>query len=94
MICQNFFICILQNFKECLTRRGPNSFNEVADEFKGKINLYFCSSVLHLRGSDLVAQPVTDERKNIFMWNGEIFTNELVLLCYFFLIIVFDVFPR
>lgn len=67
-----------KQLKECLLRRGPDSFNEFAQGYKETFDLYFCSSVLHLRGSHLIDQPVTDETNSVFMWNGEVFTEGLV----------------
>lgn len=54
-----------------LKRRGPNSSKQL---FKADPNYQclFSGHVLHLRGV-LTAQPVEDERGNVFLWNGEVF---------------------
>lgn len=56
-----------------LKRRGPNSSKQLL-----KSNEYyqclFSGHVLHLRGF-LTAQPLEDERGNVFLWNGEVFSG-------------------
>lgn len=56
-----------------LKRRGPNSSKQL---LKTNVNYQclFSGHVLHLRGV-LTAQPVEDERGNVFLWNGEIFNG-------------------
>lgn len=56
-----------------LQRRGPNSGKQV---LKSGVNYQclFSGHVLHLRGV-LTAQPVEDERGNVFLWNGEVFSG-------------------
>lgn len=56
-----------------LKRRGPNSSKQV---LKSDVNYQclFSGHVLHLRGV-LTAQPVEDERGNVFLWNGEVFSG-------------------
>ncbi|XP_032494306.1 asparagine synthetase domain-containing protein 1 [Phocoena sinus] len=56
-----------------LKRRGPNSSKQL---LKSNINYQclFSGHVLHLRGV-LTAQPVEDERGNVFLWNGEVFSG-------------------
>ncbi|XP_039700173.1 asparagine synthetase domain-containing protein 1 [Pteropus medius] len=56
-----------------LKRRGPNSSKQL---LKSNVNYQclFSGHVLHLRGV-LTAQPVEDERGNVFLWNGEVFSG-------------------
>ncbi|XP_036899665.1 asparagine synthetase domain-containing protein 1 [Sturnira hondurensis] len=56
-----------------LKRRGPNSSKQL---LKSNINYQclFSGHVLHLRGV-LTAQPMEDERGNVFLWNGEVFSG-------------------
>ncbi|XP_037706158.1 asparagine synthetase domain-containing protein 1 [Choloepus didactylus] len=56
-----------------LKRRGPNNSKQL---LKSDVNYQclFSGHILHLRGS-LTAQPVEDERGNVFLWNGEIFSG-------------------
>ncbi|XP_004426783.1 PREDICTED: asparagine synthetase domain-containing protein 1 [Ceratotherium simum simum] len=56
-----------------LKRRGPNSSKQL---LKSNINYQclFSGHVLHLRGV-LTAQPVEDERGNVLLWNGEVFSG-------------------
>uniref|UniRef100_A0A2K5MFM1 Asparagine synthetase domain containing 1 n=1 Tax=Cercocebus atys TaxID=9531 RepID=A0A2K5MFM1_CERAT len=56
-----------------LKQRGPNSSKQL---FKSDVNYQclFSGHVLHLRGV-LTTQPVEDERGNVFLWNGEIFSG-------------------
>ncbi|XP_062045047.1 asparagine synthetase domain-containing protein 1 isoform X2 [Lepus europaeus] len=56
-----------------LKRRGPDSSKQL---FKCDMNYQcvFSGHVLHLRGV-LTAQPVEDERGNVFLWNGEVFSG-------------------
>ncbi|XP_075861865.1 asparagine synthetase domain-containing protein 1 [Microcebus murinus] len=56
-----------------LKRRGPNSSRQL---LKSDVNYQclFSGHVLHLRGV-LTAQPLEDERGNVFLWNGEVFSG-------------------
>lgn len=56
-----------------LKRRGPDSSKQL---LKCDMNYQcvFSGHVLHLRGV-LTAQPVEDERGNVFLWNGEVFSG-------------------
>ncbi|KAF6112780.1 asparagine synthetase domain containing 1 [Phyllostomus discolor] len=56
-----------------LKRRGPNSSKQL---LKSDVNYQclFSGHVLHLRGV-LTAQPMEDERGNVFLWNGEVFSG-------------------
>ncbi|XP_057602566.1 asparagine synthetase domain-containing protein 1 [Hippopotamus amphibius kiboko] len=66
-----------KDLKEDLLRnlkwRGPNSSKQL---LKSNVNYQclFSGHVLHLRGV-LTAQPVEDERGNVFLWNGEVFSG-------------------
>lgn len=59
-----------------LKRRGPNSSKQL---LKSNVNYQclFSGHVLHLRGV-LTAQPLEDERGNVFLWNGEVFSGIMV----------------
>lgn len=54
-----------------LKRRGPNSSKQLLKS-NADYHCLFSGHVLHLRGV-LTAQPVEDERGNVFLWNGEVF---------------------
>ncbi|XP_039081491.1 asparagine synthetase domain-containing protein 1 isoform X1 [Hyaena hyaena] len=56
-----------------LNRRGPSSTKQL---LKSDVSYQclFSGHVLHLRGV-LTAQPVEDERGNVFLWNGEVFSG-------------------
>uniref|UniRef100_A0A2K6FMI7 Asparagine synthetase domain-containing protein 1 n=1 Tax=Propithecus coquereli TaxID=379532 RepID=A0A2K6FMI7_PROCO len=56
-----------------LKRRGPSSSKQL---LKSDVNYQclFSGHVLHLRGV-LTAQPLEDERGNVFLWNGEVFSG-------------------
>lgn len=54
-----------------LKRRGPNSGKQLLKS-DVKYQCLFSGHVLHLRGV-LTAQPVEDERGDVFLWNGEVF---------------------
>lgn len=56
-----------------LKRRGPDSSKHL---LKSNVNYQclFSGHVLHLRGV-LTAQPMEDERGNVFLWNGEVFSG-------------------
>ena len=56
-----------------LKRRGPNGSKQLS---RSGVNYQclFSGHVLHLRGV-LTAQPVEDERGNVFLWNGEVFSG-------------------
>lgn len=56
-----------------LKRRGPNSSKQL---FKSNeyYQCLFSGHVLHLRGF-LTAQPLEDDRGNVFLWNGEVFSG-------------------
>lgn len=56
-----------------LKRRGPHSSKQL---LKPTVNYQclFSGHVLHLRGV-LTAQPMEDEKGNVFLWNGEVFSG-------------------
>lgn len=56
-----------------LKQRGPNSSKQL---LKSNVNYQclFSGHVLHLRGV-LTAQPMEDERGNVFLWNGEVYSG-------------------
>ena len=63
-----------------ICRRGPDAFKieqvrPRAVDGKG-INGTFASSVLHLRGEAIVAQPLVSDRY-VLQWNGEIYNDNL-----------------
>lgn len=62
--------------KDFLQRRGPDSCRErtvsLRNASKQNVTIHFLSTVLSLRGQDVVAQPLVDEQTGtIFCWNGE-----------------------
>ena len=63
--------------------RGPDSYKSLKKEFDNKQNDkngvgVFTGAVLHLRGTNIVQQPMCDEtQSNIFLWNGEIFDGSI-----------------
>ncbi|CAO3661697.1 unnamed protein product [Rhizopus stolonifer] len=60
-----------KNLKDLNTKRGPDS--QLLKQLHVKNNLLqFFSTVLHLRGPDVVPQPI-ESSGNILCWNGEIF---------------------
>ncbi|KAM8901071.1 asparagine synthetase domain-containing protein 1 [Lycaon pictus] len=56
-----------------LSRRGPDSSKQLVKSSVG-YQCLFSGHVLHLRGV-LTAQPVEDERGDVFLWNGEVFSG-------------------
>ncbi|KAM5280142.1 asparagine synthetase domain-containing protein 1 [Ctenodactylus gundi] len=68
---EHFSEDLKENVLYNLKRRGPNSCKQL---LKSDVNYQclFSGHVLHLRGV-LTAQPVEDERGNVFLWNGEVF---------------------
>ncbi|KAG1543147.1 hypothetical protein G6F51_006847 [Rhizopus arrhizus] len=59
------------HLKDLNTKRGPDS--QLLKQLNVKDStLQFFSTVLHLRGPDVVPQPIEDS-ENILCWNGEIF---------------------
>ncbi|XP_043852879.1 asparagine synthetase domain-containing protein 1 [Dromiciops gliroides] len=62
-----------KNLLHILKRRGPNSSQQVL-KTDTDYHCLFSGHVLHLRGL-LTPQPIEDERGNVFLWNGEIFSG-------------------
>ncbi|XP_007494557.2 asparagine synthetase domain-containing protein 1 [Monodelphis domestica] len=62
-----------KNLLHNLKRRGPNSSQQVL-KTGTDYHCLFSGHVLHLRGL-LTPQPIEDERGNVFLWNGEIFSG-------------------
>ncbi|XP_068920638.1 asparagine synthetase domain-containing protein 1 isoform X1 [Petaurus breviceps papuanus] len=62
-----------KNLLRNLNRRGPNSSQQVVKN-DTDYRCLFSGHVLHLRGL-LTSQPIEDERGNVFLWNGEIFSG-------------------
>ncbi|XP_006864101.1 PREDICTED: asparagine synthetase domain-containing protein 1 [Chrysochloris asiatica] len=62
-----------ENLLYNLKQRGPSSSNQL---LKSDVNYQclFSGHILHLRGV-LTAQPMEDERGNVFLWNGEVFNG-------------------
>ena len=55
---------------EGVQNRGGNAYFEVD---LPAINSIAIGSVLHMRGQEIIAQPVMSEDGGILLWNGEIF---------------------
>lgn len=64
--------------KKRISSRGPDNLLEkcvsLSDDFSG----YFAASVLWTQGSKLTVQPSIDEDGNILLWNGDIFSGNLI----------------
>lgn len=58
-----------------ILRRGPDSYCNISIEIFQDMKILFSSSVLYMRGKEIVSQPIQDKNKNILLWNGEIFNN-------------------
>lgn len=54
-----------------LKRRGPDCSKQLSRS-NTHYQCFFSGHVLHLRGA-VTAQPVEDERGDVFLWNGEVF---------------------
>lgn len=50
--------------------RGPDSLRTITRSATDH-HLSFTSSVLHLRGTEVIAQPIVDQQDNVLSWNGE-----------------------
>eukprot|EP01083_Nonionella_stella_P179888 639893_1 len=61
----------LGDLKTYLNRRGPDSYH--TRTIDNGIKLSLSGAVLHLRGSHINAQPLTDDHGNMLLWNGEVF---------------------
>ncbi|XP_054714242.1 asparagine synthetase domain-containing protein 1-like [Uloborus diversus] len=61
-----------------LYKRGPDYIQNSSTTFCDVVDLFFCSSVLHHRGTSIVQQPVKDDLGNILLWNGEVFDGPLI----------------
>lgn len=55
---------------EGVQNRGGNAYSEVD---LPAINGIAIGSVLHMRGQEIIAQPVMSEDGDVLLWNGEIF---------------------
>ncbi|XP_036603513.1 asparagine synthetase domain-containing protein 1 isoform X2 [Trichosurus vulpecula] len=62
-----------RNLLHNLKRRGPDSSQQVLKN-DNDYHCLFSGHVLHLRGL-LTPQPIEDEKGNVFLWNGEIFSG-------------------
>ena len=64
--------------KERISSRGPDNLLEkcisLCDNFSG----YFAASILWTQGSKITVQPSIDEDGNILLWNGDIFSGNLI----------------
>ncbi|XP_006879001.1 PREDICTED: asparagine synthetase domain-containing protein 1 [Elephantulus edwardii] len=70
---EHFSKDLQENLLYNLKQRGPSSSNQLVKSDVG-YKCFFSGHVLHLRGV-LTAQPVEDERGNVFLWNGEVFSG-------------------
>lgn len=54
---------------DLIKNRGPDAFNvkEVNDM------IVMIGAILHLRGIEVVTQPVEDNDGNVLLWNGELY---------------------
>ena len=60
-----------------IQNRGPDNFRQY--ELKD-LNIIFLSSVLSLRGEEIVSQPLISPEGDVFLWNGEVFGGYTVLI--------------
>lgn len=70
---ENFSKDLKEDLLYRLSRRGPDSSKQLVKSSVG-YQCLFSGHVLHLRGV-LTAQPVEDERGDVFLWNGEVFSG-------------------
>lgn len=70
---EHFHKALKEDLLYNLKRRGPDSSKQLL-KFNANYHCLFSGHVLHLRGI-LTAQPVEDERGNVFLWNGEVFSG-------------------
>ena len=82
LMCGIFFSLSLQDVninlsdkqRRNLSRRGPDR-NKKEVLLDNGCNINFESWVLHMRGQQVVSQPLISDSGNILSWNGEIFGN-------------------
>mmetsp|Transcript_106273 Transcript_106273/g.158978 ORF Transcript_106273/g.158978 Transcript_106273/m.158978 type:complete len:173 (+) Transcript_106273:37-555(+) len=67
-----------QQLEKIMKKRGPD-FQGVLNFLQSEDqNCWIRSSVLHLRGSSITPQPLTNDKSNNFLsWNGEIFSGAI-----------------
>lgn len=70
---ENFSKDLKEDLLYRLSRRGPDSSKQLVKSSVA-YQCLFSGHVLHLRGV-LTAQPVEDERGDVFLWNGEVFSG-------------------
>ncbi|ESO11561.1 hypothetical protein HELRODRAFT_189999 [Helobdella robusta] len=56
-----------------LNRRGPDVIAEKFIELSDEYQATFIGSTLHLRGTEIQEQPLSNEDGDLLLWNGEIF---------------------
>lgn len=80
----NKFLTIIFSFlqwehcKETIAARGPDFLSELKAIPVKNWNLSFASSVLWTQGSKPFAQPFIDDQGNVLLWNGDVYTGQLV----------------
>jgi asparagine synthetase B (glutamine-hydrolysing) len=69
---------VLHTFMEYLKHRGPDGFSEYKMNIGRKWSAIFAGCVLWMQGFELTTQPVVDDKNNVLLWNGDIFSGLLV----------------
>lgn len=60
-----------------LERRGPDASNEIEIYLPPAWRATFSGYTLWLQGDAPVIQPLVDSSGNIFLWNGDVFYNQI-----------------
>jgi asparagine synthetase B (glutamine-hydrolysing) len=61
-----------------LKHRGPDGFSEYKINIGRKWSANFAGSVLWMQGPELTKQPLIDDKHNILLWNGDVFSGLVV----------------
>lgn len=64
--------------KDLIVARGPDKVTEKFEHLTKNWFGHFAASVLWMQGSSLTVQPAIDSMGNILLWNGDIFSGNLV----------------
>ena len=78
-----FFAFQWEACKNLVTARGPD---RVIEKFENLTPIWFghfAAAVLWMQGLDLCEQPTIDSAGNILLWNGDIFSGNLVNVVYY-----------
>ena len=72
-----------------MAHRGPDSSGRVVIDLENGFFVHFISFVLHLRGDEIVPQPLEGSNGNVLQWNGEIFGGLKVISSNLFGLLLF-----